>query len=106
MKSEEQIEGQYQAIQKRINELEPGKLRAYNDLLAKVNMGFFRASLTLSSPRCALMYHVPPPLLLLSSAPSSSSSSSSLRPPCQQRELQDRLAHGDHRLAGTPEDPH
>ena len=50
LKAEEQIEGQYQAIQKRINELEPGKLRAYNDLLAK------------------------------------------------QRELQERIGHGDHRL--------
>lgn len=32
---EEQIEGQYQAIQQRINELEPGKLRAYNELLSR-----------------------------------------------------------------------
>lgn len=32
---EEQIEGQYRLIQKKIKELEPGKLRAYNDLLAK-----------------------------------------------------------------------
>lgn len=34
-KVEEQIEAQYKAIQARIDELEPGKLRAYNDLLAK-----------------------------------------------------------------------
>mmetsp|Transcript_65909 Transcript_65909/g.129665 ORF Transcript_65909/g.129665 Transcript_65909/m.129665 type:complete len:600 (+) Transcript_65909:57-1856(+) len=32
---EEQIEQQYRAIQQRINELEPGKLRAYNELLAR-----------------------------------------------------------------------
>ena len=32
---EEQIELQYRAIQARINDLEPGKLRAYNELLAK-----------------------------------------------------------------------
>jgi len=32
---EEQIEAQYRAIQQRINELEPGKLRAYNELLAR-----------------------------------------------------------------------
>jgi len=32
---EDQIEAQYRAIQARINDLEPGKLRAYNDLLAK-----------------------------------------------------------------------
>eukprot|EP01038_Epipyxis_sp_PR26KG_P011164 gene11164-14981_t len=32
---EEQIEGVYRNIQKRINELEPGKLRAYNDLMAR-----------------------------------------------------------------------
>ena len=32
---EEQIDAQYNAIQKKIKELEPGKLRAYNDLLAK-----------------------------------------------------------------------
>jgi hypothetical protein len=35
MKVEDQIEVQYRAIQARINELEPSKLRAYNDLLAK-----------------------------------------------------------------------
>jgi archaellum component FlaC len=34
-KVEDQIEGQYRAIQTRINELEPGKLRSYNDLLVK-----------------------------------------------------------------------
>jgi chromosome segregation ATPase len=32
---EEQLEAHYRAIQARINELEPGKLRAYNDLMAK-----------------------------------------------------------------------
>lgn len=32
---EDQIEAQYSAIQSRINELEPGKLRAYNELLSK-----------------------------------------------------------------------
>lgn len=32
---EEQIEAQYRAIQQRINELEPGRLRAYNELLAR-----------------------------------------------------------------------
>jgi len=32
---EDQIEAQYRAIQARINELEPGKLRAYNELLSK-----------------------------------------------------------------------
>jgi hypothetical protein len=32
---EEQIEAQYRAIQQRINELEPGKLRAYNELLGR-----------------------------------------------------------------------
>jgi hypothetical protein len=32
---EDQIDAQYNAIQKKIKELEPGKLRAYNDLLAK-----------------------------------------------------------------------
>lgn len=34
-KIEEQIDGQYRLIQKKIKELEPNKLRAYNDLLAK-----------------------------------------------------------------------
>ena len=34
-KVEDQIEAQYRAIQNRIDELEPGKLRAYNDLLSK-----------------------------------------------------------------------
>ena len=47
---EEQIEGLYHAIQQRINELEPGKLRAYNELLSR------------------------------------------------QKELQDRVMHGEHRL--------
>jgi DNA repair exonuclease SbcCD ATPase subunit len=32
---EDQIEDQYRAIQKKIKDLEPGKLRAYNDLLNK-----------------------------------------------------------------------
>ena len=32
---EDQIEAQYRTIQARINDLEPGKLRAYNELLAK-----------------------------------------------------------------------
>jgi len=32
---EEQIEAQYRAIQARIDELEPGKLRAYNELLSR-----------------------------------------------------------------------
>jgi len=32
---EDQIEAQYRAVQARINELEPGKLRAYNELLSK-----------------------------------------------------------------------
>ena len=32
---EEQIDGQYRAIQARINELEPAKLRAYNELMVK-----------------------------------------------------------------------
>jgi len=32
---EDQIEAQYRAIQKRINEMEPGKLRSYNELLSK-----------------------------------------------------------------------
>jgi hypothetical protein len=35
MQLEEQIEAQYRAIQQRINELDPGRLRAYNDLMAK-----------------------------------------------------------------------
>jgi len=35
MQVEEQIEAQYRAIQARINDLEPGKLRAYNELLSK-----------------------------------------------------------------------
>ena len=35
IKVEDQIEAQYSAIQSRINELEPGKLRAYNELLSK-----------------------------------------------------------------------
>mmetsp|Transcript_7547 Transcript_7547/g.11198 ORF Transcript_7547/g.11198 Transcript_7547/m.11198 type:complete len:604 (-) Transcript_7547:179-1990(-) len=34
-KIEESINAHYQAVQKRINELEPGKLRAYNDLLER-----------------------------------------------------------------------
>lgn len=32
---EEQIEAHYRAVQQRINELEPGKLRAYNELLTR-----------------------------------------------------------------------
>ncbi len=32
---DEQLEAHYRAIQARINELEPGKLRAYNELMAK-----------------------------------------------------------------------
>ena len=32
---EENITNYYQTIQKRINELEPGKLRAYNELLER-----------------------------------------------------------------------
>jgi archaellum component FlaC len=32
---EDQIESQYRAIQARINDLEPGKLRSYNEILSK-----------------------------------------------------------------------
>lgn len=35
MQIEDQIEAQYRAIQQRVNELEPGKLRSYNELIAR-----------------------------------------------------------------------
>lgn len=50
MKVEDQIEAQYSAIQSRINELEPGKLRAYNELLSKY------VQIAILTLRCAVLY--------------------------------------------------
>lgn len=49
-KVEDQIEAQYNAIQSRINELEPGKLRAYNELLSKY------VRIIILALRCAVLH--------------------------------------------------